>query len=106
VDEVRGNLSRENEIHPIEALNRLLQRWHVVLLGAVIGAVFGSAFSLLVPPHYEAVAAFAVSIEYGRTKPLELVVEDRVLDRVWQLVHAPDILEGYGRKAAGRTWAG
>jgi uncharacterized protein involved in exopolysaccharide biosynthesis len=86
-------MTAAEEISPLEALNRLLSRWQQILLWAALGALGGLAFSLLVPPRYEAIAAFAVSIDYGRTEPLELVVEDRVLDRVWQLVHAPDILE-------------
>ncbi len=86
-------MSLSDEIQPMEALSRLLQRWQWIMLAAVMGAVGGLIFSLLVPPRYEAVAAFAVSVDYSRTEPLELVVEDRALDRVWQLVQGPDVME-------------
>lgn len=35
----------------------------------------------------------ALSIDYGRTAPLELIVEDRLLDRVWAYLTSDAVLE-------------
>jgi hypothetical protein len=59
-----------------------------VLLGAALAWIF----SLLRPPVYRAHATLAISNDYGVTGPLDLVVEDRALDRVYQLVLADGTL--------------
>jgi len=69
-----------------DLLNRFLRGWIIVVLFGGIGVIVGFAISLFLPPKYEAVASILVNIDYGRTEPLELVVEDRILDRVWYLI--------------------
>lgn len=49
--------------------------------------------SALNPPVYEASAVIPISIDYGRTQPLELLVEDRLLDRVWAYLTSKEVLQ-------------
>jgi uncharacterized protein involved in exopolysaccharide biosynthesis len=76
----------------------------------MLGAVGAFIFSLLVPPRYEAAAAVAVSVDYTRTEPLELVVEDRALDRVWQLAVSDESIQQAAQQLGaklgpGEAWA-
>lgn len=68
-----------------DPLKRFLNHWIWLLLFAVLGVIVGLIFSWFFPARYEASSSFAVNIVYGVVDQLELVVEDRVLDRVWQL---------------------
>ncbi len=68
-----------------DPLNRFLNNWIWLLASAVLGVIVGLIFSMFFPARYEAGSSFAVNIVYGVVDQLELVVEDRVLDRVWQL---------------------
>jgi len=63
-------------------LPTLSRRWVLLLALAVAGGLSAYAFALGRPPRYEARAVLGVSIDYSVTESLELVVEDRVLDRV------------------------
>jgi capsular polysaccharide biosynthesis protein len=78
---------------PAGLLGRVVKGWIWLLISGVIGTAAGMAFSFFIPPRYEAAASFAVNITYGVTEEMELVVEDRVLDRVWQLAISDDTLE-------------
>ena len=73
-------------------LGRLLRHWRRLIAFGIAGAVLGYGFSLLRPPVYQAEAVLAIGIDYGRTKPLELIVEDRALDRVYQLLYSDSLL--------------
>ena len=68
-----------------DPLQRMIKGWTWPVVFGVIGVAAGLGFSLLIPARYEAASTFSVSVIYGVTEKLELVVEDRVLDRVWQL---------------------
>lgn len=70
----------------------MLHRWLWLIAASLIGAVAAFVFSLLIPPRFETEAAIAVNLDYGSLEPLELVVEDRVLDRVWQLMVSDETL--------------
>ena len=59
--------------------------WRWLIVAGLAGAIVGLVFSLLFPARYEAISAIAINIDYGRTEIFELVVEDRILDRIWQL---------------------
>ena len=48
--------------------------------------MLGLLFSIAFPARYQASASLAVNIDYGTAAPLELIVEDRALDRVNQLI--------------------
>ena len=74
---------------PIPALIvRIRTRWPVLVGAILVGALGGLAFSAVRVPVYQATAAIAFNIDYGSTARLPLIVEDRVLDRVWQLLVA------------------
>ncbi len=87
-------MSSQSETFDISGpLKRILDKWIWLLTFAVLGVIVGLFFSLLFPPRYEAGASFAVNVVYGITEDLELVVEDRVLDRVWQLAISDDTFQ-------------
>jgi hypothetical protein len=65
---------------------RFLKRWPLIMLMVVIGAIMGFGISILLPPRYEAAASIAVSVDYGRIEEIDLVTEERILDRVRQLM--------------------
>jgi hypothetical protein len=67
-----------------------LKRWPLILLLSVIGAITGFGISHFLPSRYEATAAIAVSVDFGRTEEIDLVTEERVLDRVRQLMVSDD----------------
>lgn len=73
-------------------VDRLAQRWPILLAAFLAGCLAGLLFSLVTPPIYQSTAAIAINIDYGRTQPLELIVEDRALDRVWQLLVSDETL--------------
>ena len=81
------------DVQPLEAARRLLRRSHWPVMAAVLGAACGLAASLALPPRYEAAATLGVNIQYGVTRPLELVVEDRVLHRVSVVILSDSTLE-------------
>jgi hypothetical protein len=76
-----------------DVLHRLIQRWWLALAVGVVGAAIGLCLSTFIPARYEAIAVITISIDYGRTEELDLVVEDRVLDRVWVLFTSLETLE-------------
>jgi hypothetical protein len=80
------------EVGLTEPIGRIRSRWHWLLLGVLLGAALAWIFSLLRPPVYRAHATLAISNDYSVTGPLDLVVEDRALDRVYQLILADDTL--------------
>ncbi len=73
--------------------SRLIARWPILLLGALMGALGGLLFSMLVPPVYQAAAAVTIGVDYSRTPTMELIVEDRVLDRVRQVILSDETME-------------
>ena len=75
------------------AWRAIASRWPLLILGFAMGSVLGLLFSVAFPARYQATAALAVNIDYGQSTPLELVVEDRALNRVYQLLISDSVLE-------------
>lgn len=86
----KGNHLESFEI--TDSITKLLHRWSWLIASSLLGAGAAFAFSLLTPPRYETEAAIAINLDYGTLEPLKLVVEDRILDRVWQLMVADETL--------------
>ena len=86
----RGNHLESFEL--TDAITKLIHRWLWLIASSLLGAVAAFIFSLLIPPRYETEAAIAINLDYGNIEALELVVEDRVLDRVWQLMLSDETL--------------
>lgn len=76
-----------------DLLSLILDRWPIVMGAGLAGAAIGFGISLLRPPVYEARATAGVAINYALTQPLELVVEDRVYDRVGSILLDDGIME-------------
>ncbi|MFV2044475.1 MAG: hypothetical protein ACC700_14730 [Anaerolineales bacterium] len=90
-------------LEPRAAADRILDRWYVLLLAGLAGGLAGLIFSIVRPPLYEADAVIAINIDYGRTKPLELIVEDRALDRVWQFLTSDEVLRAASEKLSAQS---
>lgn len=80
----------ETDLVPIS--NALARGWVVLAACALGGALLGFVFSMLSPPKYVAEATLGVTINYGVTKPLELIVEDRALNRVSSMLNSDETL--------------
>ncbi len=74
-------------------VRRLRGAWRRLILSGLAGGAVGLAISFVRPPVFEARAVVGVSIQYGVTEPLELIVEDRALNRVEALMEADDTLQ-------------
>jgi uncharacterized protein involved in exopolysaccharide biosynthesis len=83
----------QSEIKLIEWYEKGLDRWPWVLGLALLGALIGLGITWVRPPIYEAEAVLGISINYGITEPLELVVEDRTLGRASMLIRSDDVIE-------------
>ena len=79
-------------LEPRASADRILKGWYILLLAGLAGGFVGLIFSSVRAPVYEADAVISINIDYGRTQPLELIVEDRALDRVWQYLTSDAIL--------------
>jgi hypothetical protein len=66
--------------------DRLIRLWYWVAIAGFAGALLALALSTTRAPIYEASAEMAVGVDYPRTAPLDLLAENRVLDRVAALV--------------------
>lgn len=89
---------------------RFFRGWIWIVIMGGIGAIIGFAISFILPPKYEAAASILVNLDYGMTEPLELVVEDRILDRVWHLIisdetYAQTIDELLTSQGENKAWA-
>jgi len=71
---------------------RVIGRWPWIVLGGIAGALVALALSTSRTPVYDASAAMEIGIDYPRTAPLDLLAENRVLDRVAALVTSDDTL--------------
>ncbi|GMR10841.1 MAG: hypothetical protein BMS9Abin28_1665 [Anaerolineae bacterium] len=90
-------------IEPRAAADRILDRWYLLLLAGLAGGLAGLIFSVVRAPVFEADAVVAINIDYGRTEPLELIVEDRALDRVWQFLTSDQILTAASEKLSAQS---
>ncbi len=76
-----------------ECLEHSLGRWPVLFGMGLLGALMGLIFSIMRPPLYQAEAILGVNINYGVTEPLELIIEDRTLNRVAAIIEADSTLQ-------------
>lgn len=76
-----------------EIIGPAVRRWPFLLACGLIGGLLGLLFSMLRPPRYEAKAVLGVSIQYAVTESLDLVVEDRALNRIAALARADSTLQ-------------
>lgn len=73
---------------------RVMRNWLFLVACGVAGALFGILFGRIFPPIYEAEAILGVSIQYAIAEPRELVLEDRILHRVAQVVMSDETFDG------------
>ncbi len=80
--------SSEEDFTIRDVYRRFTLHWQWIVAFALLGGLGGFVVSLLRPPLYRAENLVSVSISYAASTPLDLVVEDRVLDRVASLMWA------------------
>jgi uncharacterized protein involved in exopolysaccharide biosynthesis len=68
------------------------QRWAWPVYG-LVGALLALLVSFALPPQYQAKSVINVGVDYSVTEPLELVVEDRALNRIAGIVTADDTFQ-------------
>lgn len=90
------------DLDPRGIAERLVLRWPVIFLAGLGGALLAMALGLALPPRYEASASLGISIDYGRTPPLELIVEDRALNRAAGLVTSAATIDRVGNSLEAR----
>lgn len=66
--------------------DRLIGRWSWIAIAGLAGALLALALSTTRAPIYQASAAMAIGVDYPRTEPLDLLAENRILDRVAALI--------------------
>jgi uncharacterized protein involved in exopolysaccharide biosynthesis len=85
----------DNQAHQVQVdvyISRLIRKWPVLLAFGLLGAFIGFGVSDVRRPRYEAEAMMGINIQYGVIDPLELVVEDRSLNRVAEVIQADGTL--------------
>ena len=85
-------LVKNDGIRMRNLLEQALFRWPILLGLGLLGALVGFFFSLMRPPFYQAEAVLGVNINYTVTEPLELVVEDRAINRVAAIIESDSTL--------------
>lgn len=88
-----------NEYIPIDALNRALRYWWLMVLIIIIGALVGMGFYSLHSPIYETRVAFSINIDYVHTGKLSDVEQDHALGMVGDVINSPKVLEYVVNKA-------
>jgi uncharacterized protein involved in exopolysaccharide biosynthesis len=87
-------MSEENmTFRATDVIHQSFQGWQGFILLGLLGAIVGFVISFILSPRYEAIAAITVSVDYGRTEIDSLVTEDRILDRIWQLMISDQTFE-------------
>jgi hypothetical protein len=77
-----------------DAFLRLLAGWPWIVAAAIAGGIIGLVLHSLRPPSYASTAAIRISIDYGRTLPLDDNAQRHVFNRVRDLVLADETLDG------------
>jgi capsular polysaccharide biosynthesis protein len=83
------NLSGVDE----ESFMKMLHSWPYLVLAGLIGALIGFIFSIARVPVYESRVVLGVNINYGVTQSLELVIENRAVDRVAAYINSDLVLQ-------------
>ncbi len=81
------------EIDPSALFQNALKRWPIILVVALLGALVGLLVSHFKTPIYRSEAVIAVNINYGITESLELIVEDRAVNRIVALLSSDAVLQ-------------
>lgn len=84
--------SNDDAVNIGRVIEWVFSHWLGFTLMGLFGAAIGFLFSCLKHPLYQAEAVLGVNINYGITEPLELIVEDRALNRVAAVIQADDTL--------------
>jgi hypothetical protein len=84
---------------PIDALNRVLQRWWLLVLFTIAGGLFGLVFNALHPQPYEAGFRIATAIEVSNSGELTQYQEDITYEAVGALLVSPTLKEAVLQQA-------
>lgn len=70
-----GGINMRDEFDLLVSFNRLLRRWWLILVIAVVGGLIGLGVSVVMPPLYQAEAIFSASIDFTEINYENLVGE-------------------------------
>ena len=83
----------DNEFVPKTTVERLIDKWWLLLVAMVLGGTLGMFVSAMRPPRYEAVALISTSIDYTFSPNLEDYEEDRAINKAGELVMSDSVLQ-------------
>ncbi|HMK08198.1 MAG TPA: hypothetical protein VK449_04115 [Anaerolineales bacterium] len=78
---------------PGEGYRRLVDRWYLLVVGGLVGALLGLLVSLMRPPLYEASAVISLAVDRTRAQIPDTITVRQAYDRVRGLLLADDILD-------------
>jgi len=80
-------------IKPIDILQSITKRWWITALSMVIGGFCALLLTRFIPPAYEALASFSVTIDYTRTGALSDVQEDQAMRGIGYVITSDEVIE-------------
>jgi len=95
----------DNDLAPIQAMNRLVHYWWVVVVLMILGGGIGLFFTTLRPPVYESTASISTAIDYAFVSRLDDWEEDQIFQAVGDVILSSAVLEQVRNEAtaAGQT---
>jgi len=81
-----------DEIRVDGIFQRFASRWPWMIGLGILGFVLAFVFSMVKPAVYQSEAILMVSVHYGVSEPLALIVEDRALDRVASFIESDQVV--------------
>jgi uncharacterized protein involved in exopolysaccharide biosynthesis len=75
-----------DDIFPARLLRRLWSKWYWIVLGGIVGGLFGWGLSLARVPEYEASAGLSIGFDYARVNEMDDTVTSYVTLRVRDLL--------------------
>lgn len=90
--------------------DRLVRRWYWIALGGLAGAALALILSTTRTPVYQASAALDVGVDYPRTLPIDLLAENRILNRVASFLTSDEMMASImarleEEKGPGEAWS-
>ncbi|MEA5079005.1 MAG: hypothetical protein VB013_10590 [Anaerolineaceae bacterium] len=95
----------DNDLAPIQAMNRLMHYWWVVVVLMILGGGIGLFFTTLRPAVYESTASISTAIDYAFVSRLDDWEEDQIFQAVGDVILSSSVLEQVSNdaSAAGLT---
>ena len=76
----------------LDLLKAVTIRWYILVIGMIIGGMFGWGATIFLPSMFESDAAFNVTIDYTQTGALSDVEEDQAMRGVGDIIFSDEIV--------------